>query len=187
MLIPPTPLSHLLWSLLYLLWLQLLMSSMRASPMMRLPYWRESFKCCTSSTRKGRDHRGVASSAVTPLTSSSTTPSGRSSTPPPTSTTTTTDKGEGKKKYRFGDKKKRKKFQKMMSRACAAINDLDFSIDDSYNSEEDEKPKRKQDDFTGLCLMGKFSRHNFDYDSDVSDDLSPDSLSLRVIDLENAL
>jgi hypothetical protein len=63
------------------------------------------------------------------------------------------DKGEGKKKYRFRDKKK-KKFQKVMSRACAALSDLDFSSDDSSNSEEDEGPKRKMSDFTGLCLMG---------------------------------
>jgi hypothetical protein len=64
------------------------------------------------------------------------------------------DKGEGKKKYRFGDKKK---FQKLMSRACAALDDLDFSSDDSSSSEEDEKAKRKTSDFTGLCLMGKAS------------------------------
>jgi hypothetical protein len=38
MLTPPIPLSHLLWSLSYLLWLQLLMSSTRASPTTRLPY-----------------------------------------------------------------------------------------------------------------------------------------------------
>jgi hypothetical protein len=66
------------------------------------------------------------------------------------------DKGEGKKKYRFRDKKK-KKFQKMMSRACAALSDLDFSSDNSSNSEEDEMPKHKTDEFTGLCLMGKSS------------------------------
>jgi hypothetical protein len=54
------------------------------------------------------------------------------------------------KKYRFGDKKK-KKFQKMMSQACAALSDLDFSSDDSS--------KRKMGSFTGLCLMGKSSRH----------------------------
>jgi hypothetical protein len=95
------------------------------------------------------------------------------------------DKGEGKKKYRFGDKKK--KFQKVMSRACAALSDLDFSSDDSSSSEEDEKPKRKTDDFTGLCLMGKSSRHIFDSNTDVSDDLSPEGLSLRVIELENVL
>jgi hypothetical protein len=65
------------------------------------------------------------------------------------------DKGEGKKKYRFRDKKKKKSFQKMMSRACAALNNLDFSSDDSFSSKEDEKPKRKTGDFTGLCLMGK--------------------------------
>jgi hypothetical protein len=35
--------------------------------------------------------------------------------------------------------------------------------------------------------MGKSSRHIFDSDSDVSDDLSPESLSLRVIELESAL
>jgi hypothetical protein len=43
------------------------------------------------------------------------------------------DKGEGKKKYRFGDKKK--KFQKMMFRVCAALSDLNFSSDDSSSSE----------------------------------------------------
>jgi hypothetical protein len=96
------------------------------------------------------------------------------------------DKGKGKKKYCFGDKKK-KKFQKMMSRACAALSDLDFSSDDSSSSEEDEWPKRKMDDFTGLCLMGKSSRHISDSDSDVSDDSSTESLSSRVVELENAL
>ena len=65
-------------------------------------------------------------------------------------------KGDDKKKYRFGDKKK-KKFQKIMSRACAVLSDFDFSSDDSSNSEEDEKPKCKKGDFTGLCLMGKSS------------------------------
>jgi hypothetical protein len=35
--------------------------------------------------------------------------------------------------------------------------------------------------------MGKSSRHISDSDSDVSDDVSPKSLSLRVIELENAL
>jgi regulator of replication initiation timing len=94
-------------------------------------------------------------------------------------------KDNDKKKYRFRDKKK--KFQKMMSRACAALSDLDFSSDDSSSSEEDEKVKRKSGDFTGLYLMGKSSRHISDFDSDVSDDLSPESLSLRVIELENAL
>jgi hypothetical protein len=63
------------------------------------------------------------------------------------------DEGEGKKKYLFRDKKK--KFQKMMARACVALSDLDFSSDDSSSSEEDEKPKRKIGYFTGLCLMGK--------------------------------
>jgi hypothetical protein len=66
------------------------------------------------------------------------------------------DKGEDKKKYRFEDKKK-KKFQKIMPCACATLSDLNFSSNDSSNSEEDEKPKRKTGDFTGLCLMGKAS------------------------------
>jgi hypothetical protein len=82
------------------------------------------------------------------------------------------DKDEGKKKYCFGDKKK-KKFQNMMSQACAALSDLDFSSDDSSSSEEDERPKRKMSNFTALCLMGKSSRHISDFDCDVSDDSSP--------------
>jgi hypothetical protein len=95
------------------------------------------------------------------------------------------NKGDDKKKYCFGDKKK-KKFQKMMSRACTALSDLDFSSDDSSSSEEDERPKRKMSDFTGLCLMDKLSWHISDSDSDVSDDSSPESLFLRVVELENA-
>jgi hypothetical protein len=86
-------------------------------------------------------------------------------------------KSDDKKKYHFGDKKKMK-FQKMMSRACAALSDLDFSSDDSSSSEEDERPKRKTGDFTGICLMGKSSRHISDSDSDVCDDSSPEGLSL---------
>jgi hypothetical protein len=68
---------------------------------------------------------------------------------------------------------------------CATLSDLDFSSDDSFSSEEDEKVKRKLSDFTGLCLMGKSSRHISD--SDVSDNLSPESISLRVVELENTL
>jgi hypothetical protein len=56
-----------------------------------------------------------------------------------------------------------------MSRACAALSDLDFSNDDSSSSEEDERPKLKMGDFTGLCLMGKASLHISDSDSDVMD------------------
>jgi hypothetical protein len=43
------------------------------------------------------------------------------------------------------------------------------------------------DDFTSLCFMGKVSRHISNSGSDVSDDSSLESLSLRVIKLENAL
>jgi hypothetical protein len=75
----------------------------------------------------------------------------------------------------------------MMSRACAALSDLDFSSDDSSSSEEDEKVKHKLGDFIDLCLMEKPSRHIFDSDSDVSGNLSLESLSLRVIELENTL
>jgi hypothetical protein len=74
-----------------------------------------------------------------------------------------------------------------MSRACATLSDFDFSSNDSSSSEEDEKVKRKQDNFTGFCLMGKSLRNISDSDSDVSDNLSPDSLSLRVVKLENDL
>jgi hypothetical protein len=86
---------------------------------------------------------------------------------------------DDKKKHRFGDKKK-KKFQKIMSRACVALSDFNFSSD-----EEDEKVKCKPGDFTSLYLMGKSSQHIFD--SDVSDDLSSEGLSLRVVELENTL
>jgi hypothetical protein len=83
------------------------------------------------------------------------------------------NKRNDKKKYRFRDKKKM--FQNIMSRACAVLSDFNFSSDDSSSSEEDGKVKHKQGDFTGLCLMGKSSRNIFDSDSDVSDDLSPES------------
>jgi hypothetical protein len=73
----------------------------------------------------------------------------------------------------------------MMSRACATLSHFDFSSDDSSNSEEDERPKRKMGDFTGLCLMGKSSRHISDFD--VSDDSSLEGLSLRVAELKNVL
>jgi hypothetical protein len=74
-----------------------------------------------------------------------------------------------------------------MSRVCAALSDFDFSSEDFSSSEDDEKVNYKQGDFTGLCLMGKSSRNVSDLNSNVSDDLSFDSLSLRVAELENAL
>jgi hypothetical protein len=70
---------------------------------------------------------------------------------------------------------------------CATLSNLDFSSDDSSSSEEDEKPKHKSDGFTGLCLMGKSSQHISNSDSDVSDDLSPEGLSFRLVELENSL
>jgi hypothetical protein len=65
-----------------------------------------------------------------------------------------------------------------MSRVCAAISDLNFSSDNSSSSEEDGWPKRKTGDFTGLCLMSKSSWHISESDSDVSDESSPEGLSL---------
>jgi hypothetical protein len=87
------------------------------------------------------------------------------------------NKGDIKKNH-FGDNNK-KKFQKIMSRACAALSDFDFS--------SDERVKHKQGDFTGLSLMGKSSRSIPNFDSDVSDGLSPKSVSMRITQLENTL
>jgi hypothetical protein len=94
-------------------------------------------------------------------------------------------KGNDKKKHRFRDKKK--KFQKIMSQVCAALSDFNFSSDDSSSSEGDEKSKSKKGDFTGLCLMGKPSKNIFDSNSDGSDNLSPDGLSLKVVELKNVI
>jgi hypothetical protein len=74
-----------------------------------------------------------------------------------------------------------------MPQACAALSDFDFLSDDSSSSEKDEKVKHKQGDFTSLCLMGKSSRNISNSDSDVSEDLSFKSLSLKIAELENAL
>jgi hypothetical protein len=74
-----------------------------------------------------------------------------------------------------------------MSRTCATLIDFDFSSEDSSSSEEEEKVKRKQGNFTGLCLMGKSPRHISDSDSDACDDLSPESVLLRIVELENVL
>jgi hypothetical protein len=66
------------------------------------------------------------------------------------------------------------------------LSDFDFSSDDSSSSEEDEKVKCKKGDFTGLCIMtkGGSSRNVSDSDSDVSEDLSFESLCLKVAVLE---
>jgi hypothetical protein len=93
-------------------------------------------------------------------------------------------KGDDKKKYHFGDKKK--KFQKIMSQTCATLSDFDFSSDDSCNSEV-EKVKRKRGDLMGLCFISKSSRNISNANFDVSDDLSPECLSLSVVELKNIL
>jgi hypothetical protein len=91
---------------------------------------------------------------------------------------------------RFGDKKK-KNIKKIMPRACVALGDFDFSSEDSSSSEEDVNVnhKKKEDDFTWLCLMtkGGSSWNNFDSDSDVTDDLTYGGLSSKVHKLEDAL
>jgi hypothetical protein len=91
----------------------------------------------TSSVSRGGDHLGAALSVATPLTSSPITPRGKSLTRPTSMTMATimtlANKGDSKKKNRFRDKKK-KKFQKIMSRACAALSDFDFSSEDSSSS-----------------------------------------------------
>jgi hypothetical protein len=97
------------------------------------------------------------------------------------------NKGDNNKKNRFRDKKKMKKFQKIMSQACGALSYFDFSSEDSSSSEEVEKIKCKKGDFTRLFLMGKSSPNDSDSDSNVSDDLSFKSLSSKVVRLENAL
>jgi hypothetical protein len=74
-----------------------------------------------------------------------------------------------------------------MPRACVSLSDFDFLSEDSSSSNEDEKIKCKKDDFTGLCLMGKSSWNDSNSDFDVSDDLFFESLSSKVVELENAL
>jgi hypothetical protein len=74
-----------------------------------------------------------------------------------------------------------------MSRACATLSDFNFSSEDFSSLEEDEKIKCKKDDFIGLCLMGKSSRNDSDFNSDISNDLFFESLSSKIVELENAL
>jgi hypothetical protein len=96
------------------------------------------------------------------------------------------NKGDNKNN-RFRDNNNKKKLQKIMSQACDALSDFDFSSEDSSSSEENEKIKCKKSDFTGLCLIGKYSRKNSDSESKVSDDLSFESISSKFVELENAL
>jgi hypothetical protein len=63
------------------------------------------------------------------------------------------------------------------------LSDFEFLSEDSSSSEEDDKVKCNQENFTGLCLMDKSSRNASYSDSDVSDDISFKSLSLRVAEL----
>jgi hypothetical protein len=52
------------------------------------------------------------------------------------------NKGDNMKKNCFRDNNKKKKFQKFMSGACAALSDFDFSSEDSSSSEEDGKTRQ---------------------------------------------
>jgi hypothetical protein len=91
MLTPPTP-SHLLLRLLCLLLLQLLMSSMRAFPMMRLSCLQGNFGWCTSFRRRGEETPEIPEvvlSAETPPTSAPTAPRGWSGSTLTRKTTTT--------------------------------------------------------------------------------------------------
>jgi hypothetical protein len=76
-----------------------------------------------------------------------------------------------------------------MSQVCAVLSNFDFSSKDSSSSEEDEKIMCQKGDFTGLCLMSKggSSQSAPDSDSDISDDLSFESLSNKVVEPENTL
>jgi hypothetical protein len=71
------------------------------------------------------------------------------------------------------------------------LSDFDFSSEDSSSLEENEKAnyKKKECDFTELCLMakGRSSRNNSDSESDVSDDLTYGDLSSKMHKLEDAL
>jgi hypothetical protein len=98
---------------------------------------------------------------------------------------TTTTKGDDKKKNHFRDNNNKKKFHKIISQACIALSYFDFLSEDSSSSEEDEKIKCKKGNFIELCLMGKSSRNDSDFD--VSNDLSFKSLSSKVVELKNAL
>jgi hypothetical protein len=64
------------------------------------------------------------------------------------------------------------------------MSNFDFSSEDSSGSEDDEKVncKKKESNFTGLCLMTKegSSWNDSDSDTDVSDDLTYDGLSSKV-------
>jgi hypothetical protein len=52
------------------------------------------------------------------------------------------NRNDYKKKNRFGDKKKN--IKKIMTRACAALRDFDFSSEDSSSLEEDKKVNHKK-------------------------------------------
>jgi hypothetical protein len=72
------------------------------------------------------------------------------------------------------------------------LSDFDFSSEDSSSSKEDEKVnnKKKEGDFTGMCLITKggslWNNSYFDSDSNVSDDLTYNGLSSKVHKLEDA-
>jgi hypothetical protein len=69
------------------------------------------------------------------------------------------------------------------------LTNFDISSEDSSSSEEDEKAnyKKKEHNFTGLCLMTKGGSSRNDSNSDVSDDLTYNGLSSKVHKPEDAL
>jgi hypothetical protein len=78
-----------------------------------------------------------------------------------------------------------------MSRACTALSNFNFSSEDSSSLEDEKVNHKKEDDFTGWCLMTKggslWNNSNSIPDSNVSDDLTYDALSSKVHKLEDAL
>jgi hypothetical protein len=67
------------------------------------------------------------------------------------------NKNDNKNDYKKNCFRDKKNIKKIMSRACAALSDFNFLSEDSSSSEEDEKVnyKKKEGDFTGLCLKTK--------------------------------
>jgi hypothetical protein len=80
-----------------------------------------------------------------------------------------------------------------MSRASTTLSDFNFSSKDSSSSEEDEEVnhKKKECDFTRLCLITKggssWNNSESNSDSNVSDNLTYDGISSQVQKLEDAL
>jgi hypothetical protein len=128
------------------------MSSTRASLITRFLCWQGSSVPCTCFTRRGGYHLGGCFECGDTIHFIADCPKRKkldSSNKYNYTKQNDYSKYNNKKKNHFGDNKK-KKFQKIMSRACAALSNFDFLSDDSSSLEENEKVKRKKGDFTDL-------------------------------------